>query len=323
MPTLTRLVQLSTSCTALTDYRVKTEGFSIATALPTDSTETRLNDGILYLPHEDYIDVARWGSDKTVVTYRVTESRNGEVEVPSWREVRQLYFALERDGPTSLLPFYHDHGPLGYFGAEVLPKRRDGLFWEPIGWVKAALHVFQKLTSLVEAVRFRRIGLLRETFGDTRTSVTNVRASSRTVDSSTEVLLGGLFGGSYLTRLTWVPPVDPQTSRLVYPRSDDELVTTAWETVVRWYADMFAHLGVLVPSLAEGGGVQLTVSSSSLLEQVVLDYYFQEIAAQVRTCGLCNRPLTPRRRKWCSERCSNRARQQSFRDRTRSAKRSR
>src|SRR5690606_17290400 len=143
-----------------------------------------------------------------------------------------------------------------------------------IGWVKAALHVFQKLTSLVEAVRVPRIGLLRETFGDTRTSVTNVRASSCTVDSSTEVLLGGLFGGSYLTRLTWVPRVDPQTSRLVYPRSDDELVTTAWETVVRWYADMFAHLGVLVPSLAEGGGVQLTVSSSSLLEQVALDYYF-------------------------------------------------
>lgn len=221
-----------------------------------------------------------------------------------WEEVRQLYFAFEREDMSAIRDFYEMYGALGYPGDDgereplpgIIGERRPrwaGQFPylpEPWEWCSSVLNWFRLLTIIVNHCKQGRADVLREIWD---------RWESQYVCRD---LLYGL-------------PV--QLHELPRPKMDEDLISFFWGMMMASVGMVLGQIPLrlvepeMLPflELSSAGPCSSPVfgfSPLGALEAAFLQWYFQELApVGVRKCARedCNNLVLSPRQKYCSARC--------------------
>lgn len=265
-----------------------------------------------------YDDIVRWGDDRRVIAYQLLdEARPIKTErlKTIWNDVRQRYFdAIDgRTGP--LLDFVREYGPFGYHeetAPQSLAWHPDGWYWEPLGWVRAALTVLQTLFLLVQGIEWVQDKNTREK------GIDNLRAlfgEYQEFDVAEVILVGYRLPDPW--RITWTTLPGERPNRFRTPK-DRELTLAAWETVVGWFQGWFTNgprLTVLPPTDVpprNRRSVELAVMASTLMEFAIAQFYFDRVSGYTGVCD-CGK-LLPRGKTECDA-CAHRRRNRLRRER--------
>lgn len=216
-----------------------------------------------------------------------------------WREVRQLFFALQNGDTATVCAFYGRYGPLG--SLSDAPAE-----WEDLNEVRRRLDWFRELTAMLEWIKARKAGPLRERF------------------ERAHKLQGGGAGPWFLYGLGaegTSPAEDLYIAWRPWPRAaatgpanDDELFAAAWSALEDAVADALRHITMLPgaePRLQPPPRPLSTLVfiAPGAFAAAFMQWWLQEVApVNVVQCAApdCHNPVLPPRVTYCSERCRER-----------------
>lgn len=214
-----------------------------------------------------------------------------------WREVRQLAFALHDGDMAAVRAFYGRYGPLGDLSEAPAA-------WEDLDEVRRRLDWFRALTVMLEWIKARKAGPLREMFA---------RAHRPKEGAGPWFLYGrGAEGSSPAGDLViaWRPGPGIKASGL----ADDELFTAAWTALEDAVADALRHVTMLPGAEPRQHPPPRPLSTllfvaPGAFAAAFLQWWLQEVApVNVVKCAApdCQNPVLPPRVTYCSERCRER-----------------
>src|SRR5680860_452902 len=196
------------------------------------------------------------------------------------RKVTQLHFdfqEIEAAGDRQIREFYFWYGRLGerfidprFWG--VVSNEADLCVYESLGWAKAALSWFNKLTNIVRWTKDKHLGPLWDMFGEPR--------EERRDDVC---IVPSLSPGSrdYSISLAPWPFYEGDRDPYMTPENEEELIEAAWFTAVYAVQRDSSYIR-LTPMSDEYSGrpgpVLWAFEAYGALRAAFAQWYFQEMA---------------------------------------------